>query len=60
MNWFDDEFINKETEEIESELIKCADCGKIINKKDADYSLGKDRPLCISCFEFREHGNFWW
>lgn len=60
MDWFDDEFINKETEEIESELIKCVDCGKIINKRDADYSLGKDRPLCISCFEFREHGNFWW
>lgn len=60
MDWFDDEFINKETEEFESELIKCADCGKVINKRDADYSLGKDKPLCISCFEFREHGNFWW
>ena len=60
MDWFDDEFINKETGEIESELIKCADCGEVINKKDADYSLGKDRPLCISCFDFREHGNFWW
>lgn len=60
MDWFDVKFINKETEEIESELIKCADCGKVINKKDADYSLGKDRPLCQNCFEAREHHNAWW
>lgn len=60
MDWFDDEFINKETEKIESELIKCADCGKVINKKDADYSLGKDRPLCQNCFEAHEHNNAWW
>lgn len=60
MDWFDTEFINKETEEIESELIKCADCGKVINKKDADYSLGKDRPLCQNCFEAREHNNAWY
>lgn len=60
MDWFDDEFINKETEEIESELIKCADCGKIINKKDADYSLGNDRPLCQNCFEAHEHNNAWY
>lgn len=60
MNWFDDKFINKETKEIESELIKCADCGKIINKRDADYSLDKDRPLCQNCFEAHEHNNAWW
>lgn len=60
MDRFNVKFINKKTEENESKLTKCVDCGKVINKRDADYSLGKDRPLCISCFEFREHGNFWW
>lgn len=56
MDWFEMKFIDKETEE----YVKCVDCGKIINKKDADYSLGKNKPICISCFEFREHNNFWW
>lgn len=51
---------NSKTGEILLEQVVCADCGKVINKKDADYSLGKDRPLCQSCFEFRESGNFWW
>ena len=60
MNRFDTKFINKKAKETKSELIKCADCGKVINKKDADYSLGKDRPLCQSCFELHEHNNAWW
>lgn len=42
------------------EQVVCADCGKIINKKDADYSLGDDRPICQNCFEAREHNSAWW
>lgn len=55
---------SKELESIkktnDDDYVKCADCGKIVYKKDADYSLGKNKPLCQNCFEAREYNNAWW